>query len=193
MKHINLLLFLTAILLAETALKADIYEWTDKNGVKYFSNQPPPEHADDAKVIFKEYEYNGADDQKQNQSEQPELDNPMPENKADEQRTEVESPSDQQGPEQNQQLSREERIQAEKERLQKEIADLEEKPLSYFGSAKNKRVRIGYYRYCLDTLMNNPDEYFSTPQTFQGNVQEPEDMQTPTEDENPASTGTSTN
>ena len=192
MRNIGLLLFLTATLLAATALNADIYEWTDKNGVKYFSNQPPPEHADDAKVIFKEYETNTAADQKQTQSKQHDLDNLMQQNQADEQRSEAESPNDQQGTEQNQQLSREERIQAERERLEKQIADLEEKPLSYFGSAKNKRARIGYYRYRLDTLTRNPDEYFNTPQTFEGNVKEPEDGQAPAEGENPASPETST-
>jgi Skp family chaperone for outer membrane proteins len=192
MKNVNLLLFLLAILLAATTLKADIYQWTDKNGVKYFSNQPPPEHADDAKVIYKEDETNAAEDQKQTQPDQHESDNLMQENQTNEQRTEAVSPNDQQGTEQNKQLSREERIQAEKESLEKQITDLEERPLSYFGSAKNKRTRIGFYRYRLDTLMHNPDQYFNTPQTFEGNVTEPEDKQAPAEEANPASNETST-
>jgi hypothetical protein len=41
--------------------------------------------------------------------------------------------------------------------------------------------------------MNNPDEYFNSPETFQGNVKEPEDTQAPAEEETPASTDTSTN
>ena len=193
MKNTELLLILAAMLLVTSALNADIYEWTDENGVKYFSNQPPPEHADDAKVIFKEYEYNAAEDQKQIQLQQRESDNLLQETKTDEQSTEAESASDQPDTGENQQLSGEERIQAEKERLEKEIADLEGKPLSYFGSAQNKRARIGYYRYRLNTLMNNPDEYFNSPETFQGNVKEPEDTQAPAEEETPASTDTSTN
>jgi flagella basal body P-ring formation protein FlgA len=206
MKNVNLLLFLLAILLAATTLNADIYQWTDKNGVRYFGNQPPPEYAEDAKLIFKEDETSGAEVQKQtqpqqhesdnlmqeNQTDQHESDNLMQENQTDEQRTDAVSPNDQQVPEQNKQLSREERIQAEKESLEKQIADLEEKPLSYFGSAKNKRARIGFYRYRLETLLHNPDEYFKHPQAFQGNVIEPEDKQAPAEEANPASTKTPT-
>jgi len=67
----------------------------------------------------------------------------------------------------------EENIAAEKERLEAKIAELEEKPLDYFGSQKNKRVRLGYYRYRLETLTQNPEKYFSQPSSFEGNVKTP--------------------
>ena len=57
-----------------------------------------------------------------------------------------------------------------KKRLEAKIADLEEKPLDYFGSQKNKRVRLGYYRYRMETLMRDPDQYFNQPSAFEGNV-----------------------
>ncbi len=193
MKNINLLLVLAGMLLFATVLNADIYEWTDKNGVKYFSNQPPPDHAQNVKVIFEEYQYNATEDQKRIEVEEREWDTLMEEIKADEQRTEAESGSEQQGPGQNQQLSREERIQLEKERLENEIQDLEEKPVSYFGSFKNKRVRLGYYRYRLNTLMNDPDEYFRNPEAFEGNLKYSEDTPIPSEDQSPSSTDSSTN
>ncbi|MGD8494494.1 MAG: hypothetical protein PVH44_12875, partial [Desulfobacterales bacterium] len=66
--------------------------------------------------------------------------------------------------------TQQERVAAEKQRLEKKIADLEEKPLDFYGSQKNKRVRIGYYRYRLETLMSNPDKYFNEPSRFEGNV-----------------------
>ena len=69
----------------------------------------------------------------------------------------------------NQEIS-EERIAAEKERLEAQIAELEEKPLEYFGSQKNKRTRIGFYKYRLETLEQDPDKYFSEPEKFEGNV-----------------------
>ena len=70
----------------------------------------------------------------------------------------------------NQENSQEEKIAAEKERLEAKIAELEEKPLEYFGSQKNKRTRIGYYKYRLETLLQDPDKYFSEPEKFEGNI-----------------------
>ena len=67
-----------------------------------------------------------------------------------------------------------ERVDAERKRLENKIAELEEKPLSYFGSQKNKRVRIGYYRYRLEDLMQDPEKYFKQPSSFEGNVKYPQ-------------------
>jgi hypothetical protein len=64
----------------------------------------------------------------------------------------------------------EERIAAEQERLEAKIAELEAKPLEYFGSQKNKRTRIGFYKYRLETLQQDPEKYFSEPEKFEGNV-----------------------
>jgi len=74
----------------------------------------------------------------------------------------------------NQEIS-EERIAAEKERLEAQIAELEEKPLEYFGSQKNKRTRIGFYKYRLETLEQDPEKYFSEPEKFEGNIKGSED------------------
>ena len=70
----------------------------------------------------------------------------------------------------DQELSQEDKIAAEKERLEEKIADLEAKPLEYFGSQKNKRTRIGFYKYRLETLEQDPEKYFSEPEKFEGNV-----------------------
>ena len=70
----------------------------------------------------------------------------------------------------NHELSQEDKIAAEKERLEDKIADLEAKPLEYFGSQKNKRTRIGFYKYRLETLEQDPEKYFSEPEKFEGNV-----------------------
>ena len=64
----------------------------------------------------------------------------------------------------------EDRIVAEKERLEDKISELEAKPLEYFGSQKNKRTRIGFYKYRLETLEQDPDKYFSEPEEYQGNL-----------------------
>ena len=69
----------------------------------------------------------------------------------------------------------EERIEAEKDMLENKIADLEEKPLDYFGSQKNKRTRIGFYKYRLEILENDPERYFAEPEEYQGNIKAPEE------------------
>ena len=70
--------------------------------------------------------------------------------------------------------AQEEKIAVEKERLETKIAELEEKPLEYFGSQKNKRTRIGFYKYRLETLLQDPEKYFSEPEKFEGNIKTPE-------------------
>ena len=75
----------------------------------------------------------------------------------------------------NQETSLEDKIAAEKERLEDKIAELEEQPLEYFGSQKNKRTRIGFYKYRLETLEQDPDKYFSEPEKFEGNLKASED------------------
>jgi hypothetical protein len=74
----------------------------------------------------------------------------------------------------NQEIS-EERIEAEKERLENKIAELQEQPLEYFGSQKNKRTRIGFYKYRLETLKQDPEKYFAEPEEYQGNIKAQED------------------
>ena len=74
----------------------------------------------------------------------------------------------------NQEISQE-RIEAEKEMLENKIAELEEQPLEYFGSQKNKRTRIGFYKYRLETLEQDPEKYFAEPEEYQGNLKAQED------------------
>ena len=61
------------------------------------------------------------------------------------------------------------KIAGERERLENKIEELEQMPLDYFGSQKNKRTRIGYYRYRLEELDQDPKKYFSKPEKFEGN------------------------
>jgi len=74
----------------------------------------------------------------------------------------------------NQGSSQEDKIAAEKEMLEHKIAELEEKPVEYFGSPKNKRTRVGFYKYRLEMLLEDPDKYFSEPEEYEGNIKTPE-------------------
>jgi hypothetical protein len=67
----------------------------------------------------------------------------------------------------------EEKVAAERERLNDKIAELEAKPLEFFGSQRNKIQTLGYYNYRLEDLAKDPEKYFREPTQFEGNVKNP--------------------
>jgi chromosome segregation ATPase len=174
MKILITLIFLIGMLVWIPASTADIYSWTDENGVKHFGNQPP-ENATDAKLVFKEEPHNAAADQQRTEKENRKVTELIRELDEEEQRQAAENRKKAAEAEQNKPPTMQERVAAEKKRLEAKIAELEEKPLSYFGSFKNKRVRLGYYRYRLEDLMQDPEKYFSQPSSFEGNVKYPKE------------------
>jgi hypothetical protein len=171
MKQLSVIIFLMGILLWVPPSNADIYTWTDENGVKHFGNQPP-ENATDARVVFKEEPYDAAADQQRTEDQNKELTEIIRDLEQEEQRQAAEARKRAAEAEKNRKPTREEQIAAEQQRLEDKIAELEEKPLDYFGSQKNKRVRIGYYRYRLEALMSDPDKYFNQPSQFEGNLKQ---------------------
>jgi chromosome segregation ATPase len=173
MKRLLSLLFLIGMLLWVSASYADVYSWTDENGVKSFGNQPP-ENASNVKLIFKEKPYDPAADQQRTDTDNKEVTELIRELEEEEGRQAAEERRKAAEAERNRKPTQQESVQAEKERLEAKITELEEKPLDYFGSQKNKRVRLGYYRYRLETLMQNPDKYFNQPSSFEGNVKNPD-------------------
>ena len=169
MKRLICLLIFTGILLWVSASYADVYSWTDENGVKSFGNQPPA-NAANVKLIFKEKPFDATADQQRKDTDNAEVTELIRELEEDEARQAAEDRRKAAEAAANRKPTREERIALEKKRLEAKINDLEEKPLDYFGSQKNKRVRIGYYRYRMETLMRDPDQYFNQPSAFEGNV-----------------------
>jgi Skp family chaperone for outer membrane proteins len=173
MKILIFLYFLIGILLWVPASNADVYSWTDENGVKSFGNEPP-ENAANLKLIFKEAPHDAAADQQRTDTENRELTEVIKELEEEEQRQAAEDRKKAAEAAQNRKPTQAEKVAAERERLETKIAELEEKPLEYFGSQKNKRVRIGYYRYRLQALNEDPAKYFSQPSSFEGNVKKSE-------------------
>jgi flavodoxin len=68
MRNFKILLGVTMVCLMGSSLYADIYEWTDKNGVRNFTNHTPP---DNAMIIMKteELPYDEAADQARMEAE----------------------------------------------------------------------------------------------------------------------------
>lgn len=157
-------------------LSADVYRWTDAQGNVFFGNQPPSD-AQDVKLMFKET-FSAPGSGGAIREETPRNAETIIKDLEEQgRREEEEARKNAESAKRSAPPSRDELIVAEKARLEKKIVELEEKPLDYFGSQKNKRARLGYYQYRLDTLMTNPDEYFASPESFEGNVKTPETKQ----------------
>jgi hypothetical protein len=164
--------FLTLSLCGVLSLNAQVYTWTDENGIKHYSDQPP-EDAEDAKAAFPEYKHDETADKQRTESEAKELQKVIETINEGNKETQQKKEQQEKGTENNKPPSKADVVASEKERLEGIIAELEKKPLEYFGSQKNKRVRIGYFKYRLEALMQDPDNYFKNPEPFEGNVKEP--------------------
>jgi hypothetical protein len=172
MNSVKILLILVLIFFGISAVNAEIYTWTDENGVRHYGDFPP-EDAKDAHVVFPEYQFDESAHKQRTQQEEEQLKSLLKELEEENAADQAEEQRKAEEAEKNKPPTQQERIAAEKERLEKRIAFLEEQPLEYFGSQKNKTVRIGYYRYQLQALLEDPDKYFSQPSSFEGNVKNP--------------------
>ena len=174
-------IYITAILLTIALtifgvpnIMAEVYTWTDENGVKHFSDQPPAD-ANGAKPAFPTYEYDAAADKQRTETDSQELQKVIRSIDEDHEKAQQEEKRRQEEAEANRPPSMEEKVAAEREKLNQKIADLEAKPLDFFGSQRNKIQTIGYYHYRLEDLAKDPEKYFSEPSRFEGNVKQPSD------------------
>ena len=69
MKSVTIVFVMVITCLITSSLQADIYEWSDENGVRHFTNYAPP---DDAKIIMKtkEVPYDEAADRARREAEE---------------------------------------------------------------------------------------------------------------------------
>ena len=141
---------------------AQIYTWTDENGVKHFSDQPPPD-AIDPKPAFQEYKHDEAADRQRMEEDTNALQRAVKAIDQEYEAAEQEKRQREEEAEANRPPTMEEKIQDEKTKLTLKIAELESQPLEHFGSQQNKRRTIGYYKYRLADLEANPEKYFNEP------------------------------
>ncbi len=141
---------------------AQVYTWTDENGVKHFGDQPPPD-AIDPKPAFQEYKYDEAADRQRTQEDAREIQRAVKEIDQQYEAAQQENQRQEEEAEANRPPSMQERIQDEKTKLKRKIAELESQPLEEFGSQQNKRRTIGYYQYRLADLEADPEKYFNEP------------------------------
>jgi len=145
-------------------LSADIYRWTDKQGVVHFGNSAPSD-AQDVKVVSKEISSGPAGgtpapglDAKGTESILHELEDDLQREREarNKQAEEIKR---------NAPPPRAEVIAREKERLETKILELDQKPIEFYGgSPKIKASRMAYYESRLKALNADPDNYFRNPE-----------------------------
>ena len=175
MKFLNVLIVIILAFFCVSVLNADVYIWTDENGVKHYSDHPP-ENVDDYEVQKGTRPNRNSVDVNSKQAEEDNKDVQEFIQRADEnfEKQQQEEKRQAEEAEENRPPTEEEKIAAEKEKLELIISELEEQPLEYFGSQRNKIARIGFYRYRLEALLQDPENYFKNPETFEGNIKESE-------------------
>ena len=171
MKLLNILTISVLTFFCVSTLAAEIYIWTDEKGVKHYSDHPP-ENAEsyDVQTETQTYQHDEEADKQRTETEQKQLQDAIKEENENDEKQQQEAAE----AERNRPPTQEEKIAAEKDKLENKIAWLEEQPLEYYGSQRNKIARIGFYRYRLEALLQDPDKYFKNPEKFEGNIKESE-------------------
>jgi ATPase subunit of ABC transporter with duplicated ATPase domains len=175
MKLLNILVISMLTFFCVSTLNAEIYIWTDEKGVKHYSDHPPENEENyEVQTGSQTSRHDQEADKKQTEAEQEQVQNFIKEVDDNHEKQQQEEKQKAEEVEKNRPPTQEEKIAAEQEKLENKISELEEQPLEYFGSQKNKRVRIGYYRYRLEALLQDPDKYFKDPENFEGNIKKTE-------------------
>ena len=180
------------------AFSDNVYEWTDENGVKHYSNSGPSEIIEDynkekelppdpASAIPKQPEpaapappseslsdLNSNTQPEEEEEIDPEaefldatrldLDN-FPQGQGYLVQREKSIIASLQQDLQDPEIKREDIIERERKRLAFAILTLEGAPLDKFGSQRNKIRQVGYYKYRIEILQDDPDAYFEYPQS----------------------------
>ena len=153
MKSISIavILFLGGFIVS--GVQAEIYSWTDENGVKHYSHTPPPEQD----VQFKsapEIKSDPAVVKKEEIINEQNVEALLKELGQDESTPPPDKSASKKPP------TREQRIQAEAEKLQEKIEFLEQLPPEAYTNMRSKQAIIGRYQYRLTELQSNPESYF---------------------------------
>jgi hypothetical protein len=153
MKSIAMVMIFIFAGLTTSGVQAEIYSWNDENGVKHYSNTPPADQSVHIKTA-PEIQSESTTDQEIEKLNEENIDAVL-EALEREERASAPEPSKTPKP-----LSRPERIASEKEKLEEKITWLEQLPPEAYANARSKQAIIGRYRYRLELLESNSDEYF---------------------------------
>jgi len=155
MKSIAMVIVLIFAGLTASGVQAEIYSWTDENGVKHYSHTPPGDRSIPLKTA-PEVQPGPAAVQTHEKINAEDIGTILEELDSEDQAS---SPQPVKTPKP---LSRRERIQQEKKKLEDKIAWLEQLPPGAYTNTRSKQAIIGRYQYRLEQLLSDPDAYFKT-------------------------------
>jgi hypothetical protein len=153
MKTIAAVIIFMISALIGSGVQAEIYSWTDENGVKHYSHTPPAERSIAVKTV-PEIKSDPSAYTKQ------EVINETNVEAVIKQLDQTDAASPPKAVPTKKPPSRKERIAAEAEKLEEKIAWLEQLPPEAYANMRSKQAIIGRYRYRLTQLQSDPDDYF---------------------------------
>lgn len=163
MKTIVLLSVLMLGCLWVSALHAAMYYWVDENGVKNFSNDPPPKGVK-YKTVGDESTSEPSADEKTQAEETKALDALLKDIEEPDKTNIEEAEKQKRQPEiqsgANKPPTRQEMIQNEREKLEETLEHLRNLPPESFANSRSRNVIIGQYQYKLSQLNSSPANYF---------------------------------
>lgn len=155
-----LAVFFILIFMQASQVIANIYSWTDSNGVKHFSNQPPPSDKNASIEVHQEIAYDRQADEERWELDKKEWEKLKQNLEKSEQRI-IEKRYSEQNTQDPQGMAK--KIEYEKFRLELEISRLEKMPATSFSyDMDGKRAAIAFYKSRLKELETNPERYFNT-------------------------------
>ena len=154
-----ILLWVCPVLAAE-----NIYNWTDKNGIKRFSDQPPPQNVKQYKTI--QVPPDQSSKQETGVDNRPGYDSMVENVKGEMRQSEQEMVQEEASRAAEEKRKAESvmkaRVEAERQRLNEKIDAINKRPLSRTYDQSFKQARINEIQKQLDKLNNSPDEYFQS-------------------------------
>ncbi|MGD9045763.1 MAG: DUF4124 domain-containing protein [Desulfobacterales bacterium] len=153
MKPITMVILFIFACLTPSELVAEIYFWTDENGVKHYSNTPPADRSVQIKTA-REIRTSSEISQNRAKIDEENIEAILEELDKAEKSSAPTTRTAQQKP------SRQERIQIEQEKLKEKLAYLQNLPPEAFANSRSRNVIIGRYQYRLEQLLSDPDGYF---------------------------------
>ena len=153
MKTIAVVIIFMMSALSGSGAQAEIYSWTDENGVKHYSHTPPTERSISVKI---------APEIKSDPSAYAiqEVINETNVEAVIKQLDQADAASPPMAAPTKKPPSRKERIAVEAQKLEEKIAWLEQLPPEAYANTRSKQAIIGRYRYRLTQLQSDPDDYF---------------------------------
>lgn len=140
----------------------NIYNWTDENGIKRFSDQPPPLNVKHYNTI--RIPPDRSSGQQPGVDNRPGYENMVEKVKSETLQREQESMKEEASKAAEEKRNAESgvkaRIEAERQRLNEKIDAINKRPLSRTYDQSFKQARINEIQKQLDRLDNSPEEYF---------------------------------